>query len=37
MTRAGLVVENLGVVGASMQGRLERQMATYMEAIAAFT
>ena len=34
--RAGLVVDRLGVVGASMEARLERQMGTYMEAIAAF-
>lgn len=34
--RAGLVVENIGVVGAAMGARLERQMRSYMEAIAAF-
>ena len=34
--RAGLVVDNVGVVGASMGARLERQMGTFMEAIAQF-
>ena len=34
--RAGLVVENIGVVGAAMGPRLERQMSSYMEAIAQF-
>ncbi len=34
--RASLVVDNIGVVGAAMGARLERQMATYMEAIAQF-
>ena len=34
--RAGLVVNNIGVVGAAMGGRLERQMSTYIEAIAQF-
>jgi hypothetical protein len=34
--RASLVVDKLGVVGAAMASRLERQMATYIEAIAAF-
>ncbi|HWQ22795.1 MAG TPA: hypothetical protein VNK94_01665 [Gaiellaceae bacterium] len=33
--RAGLVVENIGVVGAAMGARLERQMRSYLEAIAA--
>jgi hypothetical protein len=36
VTRAGLVVDNLGVVGMAMAGRLERQMATYVDSIAAF-
>jgi hypothetical protein len=34
--RAGLVVENIGVVGAAMGARLERQMSTFSEAIAVF-
>jgi hypothetical protein len=34
--RAGLCVENMGVVGADLAGRLERQMAFYTEQIAAF-
>jgi hypothetical protein len=34
--RATLVVDNVGVVGAAMDARLERQMSTYMEAIAQF-
>jgi hypothetical protein len=34
--RAGLVVDNIGVVGAAMGARLERQVASYMEAIAQF-
>lgn len=34
--RAGLVVDNVGVVGASMAGRLERLMGSYMEQIGAF-
>ena len=34
--RAGLIVDNLGVVGASMGARLERQMGAYTEQIAAF-
>ena len=36
ITRAGLVVDNIGVVGASLGARLERQMGVYTEAIAAF-
>ena len=36
ITRAGLVVDNIGVVGASLGARLERQMGIYAEAIAAF-
>jgi hypothetical protein len=34
--RAGLVVDNIGVVGAAMGARLERQMGTYTEAIAQY-
>ena len=34
--RAGLIVDKMGVVGAAMGARLERQMGTYMEAIAQF-
>ena len=34
--RAGLVVDNVGVVGASMGARLERLMGSYTEMIAAF-
>ena len=34
--RASLIVDNLGVVGAATGARLERQIGTYMEAIAAF-
>lgn len=34
--RAGLIVDNIGVVGAALGSRLERQMATYMEAIAQY-
>lgn len=34
--RAGLIVENIGVVGAAMGARLQRQMESYTEAIAAF-
>lgn len=34
--RAGLVVENIGVVGAATGPRLERQMGAFMEAIAQF-
>jgi len=34
--RAGLVVNNVGVVGAAMGARLERQMGTYMEEIAQY-
>jgi hypothetical protein len=34
--RAGLIVDNIGVVGAAMGARLERQMASYTDAIAAF-
>lgn len=36
ITRASLVVNNMGVVGTSTGARLERQMSTYMEAIAQF-
>ena len=34
--RAGLIVNNIGVVGAAMGARLQRQMGAYVEAIAAF-
>jgi hypothetical protein len=34
--RAGLVVDNVGVVGASMGARLERLMGSYVEQIGAF-
>jgi len=34
--RAGLIVNNIGVVGAAMGARLERQMGTFTEAIAQF-
>jgi hypothetical protein len=34
-TRAALVVDNFGVVGATMEGRLQQQMAFYMEQIGA--
>ncbi|HLG09892.1 MAG TPA: hypothetical protein VI409_14590 [Gaiellaceae bacterium] len=34
--RASLVVDNVGVVGASTGARLERQMSTFMEAVAQF-
>ena len=34
--RAGLVVDNVGVVGASMGARLERLMGAYIEQIGAF-
>jgi hypothetical protein len=34
--RAGLVVDNIGVVGAAMGSRLERQMSTYIESIAQY-
>jgi len=34
--RAGLVVDNIGVVGAATGARLERQMSSYLEAIAQF-
>ena len=34
--RAGLIVNNIGVVGAAMGARLERQMGAYTEAIAQF-
>ena len=34
--RAGLIVDNVGVVGASMGARLERLMGAYTEQIAAF-
>lgn len=33
--RAGLVVDNFGVVGADMEGRLQQQMAFYTEQIGA--
>jgi hypothetical protein len=33
--RAGLVVNNVGVVGASMGARLERLMGSYSEAVGA--
>lgn len=36
ITRAGLIVDNIGVVGASMASRLERQLERYTEAIGAF-
>lgn len=36
MARAGLIVDGLGVVGAAMGARLERQMGIYAEAVAAF-
>jgi len=34
--RAGLIVDKVGVVGASMGARLERLMGSYTEQIAAF-
>ena len=34
--RAGLVVDNVGVVGASMGARLESLMSSYTEQIGAF-
>ena len=34
--RAGLIVKNIGVVGAAMGARLERQMGSFTEAIAQF-
>jgi hypothetical protein len=34
--RAGLIVENYGVVGADLAGRLQRQMAYYTEQIGAY-
>ena len=34
--RAGLIVDNVGVVGASMGARLERLMNSYVEQIGAF-
>jgi len=34
--RAGLVVDNVGVVGASMGARLERLMGSFAEQIGAF-
>jgi len=34
--RAGLVVDNVGVVGASMGARLERLMGSYTEQIGTF-
>jgi hypothetical protein len=34
--RASLIVDNIGVVGAALGARLERQMSTYTEAIAQF-
>jgi hypothetical protein len=36
LLRAGLIVENLGVVGAVTGARLERQRELFAEAIAAF-
>jgi hypothetical protein len=33
--RAALLVEGMGVVGASLAGRLQRQMASYREQVAA--
>ena len=33
--RAGLVVDNFGVVAADMEGRLQQQMAFYMDQIGA--
>ena len=34
--RAGLIVNNIGVVGAAMGARLERQMSAYMGLIGQF-
>jgi hypothetical protein len=34
--RAGLIVKNIGVVGAAMGARLERQMGAYRELIEQF-
>jgi hypothetical protein len=34
--RAGLIVNGLGVVGADLAGRLQRQMEYYIEQIGAF-
>jgi hypothetical protein len=34
--RAGLIVENIGVVGAAMGERLQRQMSSFMELIGQF-
>jgi len=34
--RAGLIVNGFGVVGADLEGRLQRQMAFYTEQIGAF-
>ena len=36
IARAGLVVDSIGVVGASMGGRLQALMGQYTEAIGAF-
>jgi hypothetical protein len=36
MTRDGLIVDNLGIVGAAMGARLEQQMGSFMEAMAQF-
>jgi hypothetical protein len=36
ITRASLIADNIGVVGASMGSRIERQMADYIEQIAVF-
>ena len=35
-TRVGLIVDNLGVVGADLGARLQRQVEYYTEQIAAF-
>ena len=34
--RVGLIVENFGIVGADLAGRLQRQMEYYTEQIGAF-
>jgi hypothetical protein len=36
IVRAGLCVENMGVVGAELAGRLQQEMAYYTEQVAAF-
>ncbi len=36
MLRAGLIVDGLGVVGADLAGRIQRQMEYYTEQIGAF-